>query len=62
MDEKTKENVKKDAKIAGHGLADVANVAGHIIAGTAKGAADGIESVASHHRDKDDEKPDSKHD
>lgn len=62
MEEETKDKWKKGAKIAGHGLADVANVAGHIVAGTAKGAADGIESVASHHRDKDDEETDSKHD
>ena len=67
MEEETKEKWKKGAKVAGHGLADVANVAGHIVAGTAKGAADGIESVASHHRDQDDdgqgdlEKSDKKH-
>ena len=53
VEEETKDKWKKGAKVAGHGLADVANVAGHIVAGTAKGAADGIESVASHHRDQD---------
>ena len=67
VEEETKDKWKKGAKVAGHGLADVANVAGHIVAGTAKGAADGIESVASHHRDQDDdgqgdlEKSDKKH-
>lgn len=60
MEDKTKENWKKGAKMAGHGLADVAEVAGHIVAGTAKGAADGIESVASHHRDEDDSSDDKK--
>ena len=60
MEEETKEKWKKGAKIAGHGLADVANVAGHIVAGTAKGAADGIESVASHHRDQDDDASEDK--
>lgn len=60
MEDKTKENWKKGAKMAGHGLADVAEVAGHIVAGTAKGAADGIESVASHHRDEDESSDDKK--
>lgn len=55
VEEETKEKWKKGAKVAGHGLADVAEVAGHIVAGTAKGAADGIEAVASHHRDEDED-------
>jgi hypothetical protein len=57
MDEKTKENLKKGAKATAHGLGDIAEVAGHIVAGTAKGAADGIESVSAHHKEekKDDD-------
>jgi len=58
MEEETKEKWKKGAKVTAHGLADVAEVAGHIVAGTAKGAADGIESVSSHHRETDDEESD----
>lgn len=55
MEEEAKEKWKKGAKVTAHGLADVAEVAGHIVAGTAKGAADGIEAVSSHHRGNDDE-------
>lgn len=47
MDEKTKKELDEGAKAAGRGLADIADVAGHIIAGGVKGAADGVES-ASH--------------
>ena len=54
MDEKTKENLKKGAKVTAHGLGDIAEVAGHIVAGTVKGAADGVEAVANHHRDGED--------
>ena len=49
MEEKTKENVEKAAKATAHGLGDIAEVAGHVVAGTVKGAADGIESVSRHH-------------
>ena len=55
MEEETKEKWKKGAKITAHGLGDVAEVAGHIVGGTLKGAADGIEEVASHHKKKDKE-------
>jgi hypothetical protein len=55
MEEKTKENLKKGAKVTAHGLGDIAEVAGHIVAGTVKGAADGVEAVANHHRDGDGE-------
>lgn len=55
MDEKTKENLKKGAKATAHGLGDVAEVAGHIVAGTVKGAADGIEEVSHRHKDKHDD-------
>ena len=57
MEEKTKENLKKGAKATAHGLGDIAQVAGHIVAGTVKGAADGIEAVSAHHK-KEDEKGD----
>lgn len=57
MEEKTKENLKKGAKATAHGLGDIAQVAGHIVAGTVKGAADGIEAVSAHHK-KEDEKND----
>ena len=57
MEEKTKENLKKGAKATAHGLGDIAQVAGHIVAGTVKGAADGIEAVSAHHK-KEDEKDD----
>lgn len=60
MEEETKEKWKKGAKVTAHGLADVAEVAGHIVAGTAKGAADGIEAVSSHHRESDDEEGEGK--
>ena len=56
MDEKTKENLKKGAKVTAHGLGDIAEVAGHIVAGTVKGAADGVEAVANHHRDGEDDR------
>jgi hypothetical protein len=56
MEEETKEKLKKGAKATAHGLGDVAEVAGHIVGGTLKGAADGIEEVAAHHKkDKDDD-------
>jgi len=58
VEEETKEKWKKGAKATAHGLGDVAEVAGHIIAGTAKGAADGIEAVSSHHRDTRDARDD----
>lgn len=51
MDEETKEKWKKGAKVTAHGLGDVAEVAGHIVAGTVKGAADGIEEVSKHHKE-----------
>ena len=60
LEEETKEKWKKGAKVTAHGLADVAEVAGHIVAGTAKGAADGIEAVSNHHRDNDDEESEGK--
>lgn len=50
MDERTKENLKKDAKATAHGLGDIAEVAGHIVAGTVKGAADGVEVVSEHEK------------
>lgn len=53
MDEETKERLKKGAKITAHGLGDVAEVAGHIVEGTVKGAADGIEAVSKQHKDKE---------
>jgi len=53
MEEETKEKLKKGAKATAHGLGDVAEVAGHIVGGTLKGAADGIEEVAQHHQKKD---------
>jgi hypothetical protein len=56
MDEKTKENLKKDAKVTAHGLGDIAEVAGHIVAGTVKGAADGIEEVSQHKDDDETER------
>ncbi|MFM1916655.1 MAG: hypothetical protein RJB01_170 [Actinomycetota bacterium] len=46
MDEKTKQELDDGAKAAGRGLADIADVAGHIIAGGVKGAADGVEAVS----------------
>ena len=59
MEEKTKENLKKGAKATAHGLGDIAEVAGHIVAGTVKGAADGIEAVSAHHK-KDGEENDDR--
>lgn len=56
MEEETKDKLKKGAKVTAHGLGDVAEVAGHMIAGTFKGAADGIEAVSSHHREDGKEK------
>lgn len=56
MDEKTKHNVKKGFETAGHGLADVADVVGHVVTGSVKGAADGIESVSAHHTVEEEEK------
>ena len=53
MEEETKEKLKKGAKATAHGLGDVAEVAGHIVGGTLKGAADAIEEVAQHHQKKD---------
>lgn len=54
MDEKTKENLKEGAKATAHGLGDIVEVAGDIVAGTVKGAADGVEDVSRHHQeDKD---------
>ena len=50
MEEETKEKLKKGAKATAHGLGDVAEVTGHIVGGTLKGAADGIEEVAAHHK------------
>lgn len=50
MDEETKDKLKKGAKATAHGLGDIAEVAGHIVAGTVKGAADGVEAVSEHHR------------
>lgn len=55
MDEKTKENLKKGAKVTAHGLGDLAEVAGHIVAGTVKGAADGIEQVSQRHHEESEE-------
>lgn len=56
MDEKTKENLKEGAKATAHGLGDIVEVAGDIVAGTVKGAADGVEDVSRHHQeDKDDD-------
>jgi hypothetical protein len=56
MDDKTKENLKKGAKATAHGLGDIAAVAGHIVAGTVKGAADGVEDVSRRHQlEKEDE-------
>lgn len=55
MEEKTKENLKKGAKATAHGLGDIAEVAGHIVAGTVKGAADGVEAVSRHHKQDEDE-------
>lgn len=51
MDEKTKKDIDEGAKAAGRGLADIADVAGHIIAGGVKGAADGVESVSHANKD-----------
>lgn len=59
MEDKTKENLKKGAKATAHGLGDIAEVAGHIVAGTVKGAADGIEAVSAHHK-KDGEENDDR--
>lgn len=50
MDEKTKENLKEGAKATAHGLGDIVEVAGDIVAGTVKGAADGVEEVSRHHK------------
>lgn len=50
MDEQTRDDLKKDAKATAHGLGDIAEVAGHIVAGTVEGAADGIEEVSAHHK------------
>lgn len=47
MDEKTKHNLKKGLDAAGHGLEDVVDVAGHVVTGSVKGAADGIETVSA---------------
>ena len=56
MDDKTKEDLKKGAKATAHGLGDIAAVAGHIVAGTVKGAADGVEDVSRRHQlEKEDE-------
>lgn len=54
MEDKTKENLKKGAKATAHGLGDIAEVAGHIVAGTVKGAADGVEAVSRHHKQDED--------
>ena len=56
MDEKTKEELKKGAKATLHGLGDVADVAGHVVTGSVKGAADGIETVSAHHEVEKEEK------
>lgn len=53
MDEETKDKLKKAAKDSGHVLGDIADVAGHTVAGTVKGVADGVEAVSDH--DKQDE-------
>lgn len=58
MEDKTKENLKKGAKATAHGLGDIAEVAGHIVAGTVKGAADGVEAVSRHHKQDEDEDED----
>ena len=55
MDEKTKENLKEGAKATAHGLGDIVEVAGDIVAGTVKGAADGVETVSRHHKADEDE-------
>jgi hypothetical protein len=55
MEDETKDKLKKGAKATAHGLGDVAEVAGHIIVGTIKGAADGIEEVAAHHKKSQDD-------
>ena len=56
MDEKTKEEWKKGAEATLHGLGDVADVAGHVVSGSVKGAADGIETVSAHHAVEEEEK------
>lgn len=56
MDEKTKKDLKAGAEATAHGLGDIVEVAGNIVAGTVKGAADGVEEVSRHHKeDKDNE-------
>ena len=55
MEDETKDKLKKGAKATAHGLGDVAEVASHIIGGTIKGAADGIEEVAAHHKKSQDD-------
>lgn len=51
MDEKTKEDLEDGAKATAHGLGDIVEVAGHIAAGTVKGAADGVEEVSRQHKE-----------
>lgn len=51
MDEKTKEDLKEGAKATAHGLGDIVEVAGHIVAGTVEGAADGVEQISHQHKE-----------
>ena len=51
MDEQTKDKLKEAAKKTGHVLGDIADVAGHTVAGTVKGVADGVEAVSHHDED-----------
>ena len=56
MGEKAKRDWEKGFEVAGHGLEDVADVAGHIVSGSVKGAADGVEAVSAHHTVEEEEK------
>lgn len=55
MDEKTKRDVQDGLKAASHGLEDVVEVAGHVVSGSVKGAADGIETVSAHRKVEEEE-------
>lgn len=55
MEEKTKEDLKKGAKATAHGLGDIVEVAGNIVAGTVEGAANGVEEVSRHRKEVKDE-------
>lgn len=53
MEEKTKKNLEKGARATAHGLGDVAEVTEHLVGGTIKGAADGIEEISRQNKERE---------